>query len=156
MVVATAAVSNGKLTALKHLLLKKGFDPVKGPPSFPGANFSKNGYRSIAGVIVLGLQIFFQSLKLCHDEKPCTWWLGEKGLGSPQSRLARMLHHEYDAPEGYRFVLEGSLSFYSVSWMYIVIFNHSLLNWSSHILTVAHIIVKSKIQLNEKSYSIHK
>ena len=34
-------------------------------------------------------------------------WLGVKGLGSLQSRLARMLHHEYDALEGYRFFWGG-------------------------------------------------
>ena len=64
--------------------------------------------------------------------------LGEKGLGSLQSRPARMLHHEYDALKGYRF-LGGAISFYSVSCMSDVIFNPSLLNWSSLILTVAHI-----------------
>ena len=48
-----------------------------------------------------------------------------------------MLHHEYDAPKGYRF-LGGAISFYSVSCMSDVIFNPSLLNWSSLILTVAH------------------
>ena len=50
-----------------------------------------------------------------------------------------MLHHEYDALKGYRF-LGGAISFYSVSCMSDVIFNPSLLNWSSLILTVAHII----------------
>ena len=49
-----------------------------------------------------------------------------------------MLHHEYDALKGYRF-LGGAISFYSVSCMSDVIFNPSLLNWSSLILTVAHI-----------------
>ena len=66
-----------------------------------------------------------------------TWW---KGLGSLQSRLARMLHHEYDALKGYRF-LGGAISLYSVSCMPNVIFNPSLLNWSSLILTVAHIFI---------------
>ena len=117
---------------------KKGFDPVTGPPSFPGANFQQ---MVIVRVIVFGLRNFPQNLKLCHDEKPCAWWLGEKGLGSLQSRLARMLHHEYDALEGYRFFFGGALSFYSVSCMYKVIFNPSLLNWSSLILTVAHIFI---------------
>ena len=93
--------------------------------------------RLSLGLSFLGLQNF---LKLCHDEKPCTWWLGEKGLGSLQSRLARMLHHEYDALKGYRF-LGGAISFYSVSCMSDVIFNPSLLNWSSLILTVAHMYV---------------
>ena len=51
-----------------------------------------------------------------------------------------MLHHEYDALKGYRF-LGGAISFYSVSCMSDVIFNPSLLNWSSLILTVAHIYV---------------
>ena len=92
--------------------------------------------RLSLGLSFLGLRNF---LKLCHDEKPCTWWLGEKGLGSLQSRLARMLHHEYDALKGYRF-LGGAISFYSVSCMSDVIFNPSLLNWSSLILTVAHMI----------------
>ena len=91
--------------------------------------------RLSLGLSFLGLRNF---LKLCHDEKPCTWWLGEKGLGSLQSRLARMLHHEYDALKGYRF-LGGAISFYSVSCMSDVIFNPSLLNWSSLILTVAHV-----------------
>ena len=89
--------------------------------------------RLSLGLSFLGLRNF---LKLCHDEKPCTWGLGEKGLGSLQSRLARMLHHEYDALKGYRF-LGGAISFYSVSCMSDVIFNPSLLNWSSLILTVA-------------------
>ena len=88
--------------------------------------------RLSLGLSFLGVRNF---LKLCHDEKPCTWWLGEKGLGSLQSRLARMLHHEYDALKGYRF-LGGAISFYSVSCMSDVIFNPSLLNWSSLILTV--------------------
>ena len=57
--------------------------------------------RLSLGLSFLGLRNF---LKLCHDEKPCTWRLGEKGLGSLQSRLARMLHHEYDALKGYRFL----------------------------------------------------
>ena len=64
-----------------------------------------------------------------------------QGLGSLQSRLARMLHHEYDVLKGYRF-LGGAISFYSVSCMSDVIFNPSLLNWSSLILTVAHIVLK--------------
>ena len=51
-----------------------------------------------------------------------------------------MLHHEYDALKGYRF-LGGAISFYSVSCMSDVIFNPSLLNWSSLILTVAHIFL---------------
>ena len=51
-----------------------------------------------------------------------------------------MLHHEYDALKGYRF-LGGGISFYSVSCMSDVIFNPSLLNWSSLILTVAHIYI---------------
>ena len=51
-----------------------------------------------------------------------------------------MLHHEYDAPKGYRF-LGGAISFYSVSCMSDVIFNPSLLNWSSLILTVAHMFM---------------
>ena len=93
--------------------------------------------RLSLGLSFLGLRNF---LKLCHDEKPCTWWLGEKGLGSLQSKLARMLHHEYDALKGYRF-LGGAISFYSVSCMSDVIFNPSLLNWSSLILTVAHIYI---------------
>ena len=93
--------------------------------------------RLSLGLSFLGLRNF---LKLCRDEKPCTWWLGEKGLGSLQSRLARMLHHEYDALKGYRF-LGGAISFYSVSCMSDVIFNPSLLNWSSLILTVAHIYI---------------
>ena len=50
-----------------------------------------------------------------------------------------MLHHEYDALTGYR-VLGGAISFYSVSCMSDVIFNPSLLNWSSLILTVAHML----------------
>ena len=109
---------------------------VVGPPSFPGAKFQQMVIARLSlGLSFLGLRNF---LKLCHDEKPCTWWLGEKGLGSLQSRLARMLHHEYDALKGYRF-LGGAISFYSVSCMSDVIFNPSLLNWSSLILTVAHL-----------------
>ena len=44
------------------------------------------------------------------------------------------------ALEGYCF-FGGTLSFYSVSCMYKVIFNLSLLNWSSGVLTVAHVII---------------
>ena len=118
------------------VVVVEGFGPVTGPPSFPGANFQQMVIARLSlGLSFLGLRNF---LKLCHDEKPCTWWLGEKGVGSLQSRLARMLHHEYDALEGYRF-LGGAISFYSVSCMSDVIFNPSLLNWSSLILTVAHI-----------------
>ena len=121
---------------LRNIFCWKGFGPVTGPPSFPGANFQQMVIARLSlGLSFLGLQNF---LKLCHDEKPCTWWLGEKGLGSLQSRPARMLHHEYDALKGYRF-LGGAISFYSVSCMSDVIFNPSLLNWSSLILTVAHI-----------------
>ena len=118
------------------VVVVEGFGPVTGPPSFPGANFQQMVIARLSlGLSFLGLRNF---LKLCHDEKPCTWWLGEKGVGSLQSRLARMLHHEYDALKGYRF-LGGAISFYSVSCMSDVIFNPSLLNWSSLILTVAHI-----------------
>ena len=121
---------------LRNIFCWKGFGPVTGPPSFPGANFHQMLIARLSpGLSFLGLRNF---LRLCHDEKPCTWWLGEKGLGSLQSRLARMLHHEYDALKGYRF-LGGAISFYSVSCMSNVIFNPSLLNWSSLILTVAHI-----------------
>ena len=120
---------------LRNIFCWKGFGRVTGPPSFPGANFQQMVIARLSlGLSFLGLRNF---LKLCHDEKPCTWWLGEKGLGSLQSRLARMLHHEYDALKGYRF-LGGAISFYSVSCMSDVIFNPSLLNWSSLILTVAH------------------
>ena len=120
---------------LRNIFCWKGFGPVTGPPSFPGANFQQMVIARLSlGLSFLGLRNF---LKLCHDEKPCTWWLGEKGLGSLQSRLARMLHHEYDALKGYRF-WGGAISFYSVSCMSDVIFNPSLLNWSSLILTVAH------------------
>ena len=120
---------------LRNIFCWKGFGPVTGPPSFPGANFQQMVIARLSlGLSFLGLRNF---LKLCHDEKPCTWWLGEKGLGSLKSRLARMLHHEYDALKGYRF-LGGAISFYSVSCMSDVIFNPSLLNWSSLILTVAH------------------
>ena len=123
---------------LRNIFCWKGLGPVTGPPSFPGANFQQMVIARLSlGLSFLGLQNF---LKLCHDEKPCTWWLGEKGLGSLQSRLARMLHHEYDALKGYRF-LGGAISFYSVSCMSDVIFNPSLLNWSSLILTVAHIYI---------------
>ena len=101
--------------------------------------------RLSLGLSFLGLRNF---LKLCHDEKPCTWCLGEKGLGSLQSRLARMLHHEYDALKGYRF-LGGAISFYSVSCMSDVIFNPSLLNWSSLILTVAHMTQKTRRKKHE-------
>ena len=122
---------------LRNIFCWKGFGPVTGPPSFPGANFQQMVIARLSlGLSFLGLRNF---LKLCHDEKPCTWWLGEKGLQSLQSRLARMLHHEYDALKGYRF-LGGGISFYSVSCMSDVIFNPSLLNWSSLILTVAQMI----------------
>ena len=124
---------------LRNIFCWKGFGPVTGPPSFPGANFQQMVIARLSlGLSFLGLRNF---LKLCHDEKPWTWWLGEKGLGSLQSRLARMLHHEYDALKGYRF-LGGAISFYSVSCMSNVIFNPPLLNWSLLILTVAHMTCK--------------
>ena len=144
VVVAVAAAAAGKVVVVVVVVevvvvvvvVVEGFGPVTGPPSFPGANFQQMVIARLSlGLSFLGLRNF---LKLCHDEKPCTWWLGEKGVGSLQSRLARMLHHEYDALKGYRF-LGGAISFYSVSCMSDVIFNPSLLNWSSLILTVAHI-----------------
>ena len=59
--------------ALKHLLLKKGFNLVTGPPSFPGANCQQMVIARLSlRVIVFGLRNFLQNLKLCHDEKPCT------------------------------------------------------------------------------------
>ena len=123
---------------LRNIFCWKGFGPVTGPPSLPGANFQQMVIARLSlGLSFLGLRNF---LKLC----PCTWWLGEKGLGSLQSRLARMLHHEYDALKGYRF-LGGAISFYSVSCMSDVIFNPSLLNWSSLILTVAHMFFSTWI-----------
>ena len=61
-------------TALKHPLLKKGFDLVTGLPSFPGANFQQMVLARLSlRVIVLGLRNFLHNLKLRHDEKPCTW-----------------------------------------------------------------------------------
>ena len=53
--------------------------------------------------------------------------------------------------------LWGALSFYSVSCMYKVIFNPSLLNWSSRILTVAHVFSYANdscqtIQLESKAW----
>ena len=131
---------------LRNIFCWKGFGPVTGPPSFPGANFQQMVIARLSlGLSFLGLRNF---LKLCHDEKPCTWWLGEKGLGSLLSRLARMLHHEYYALKGYRF-FGGAISFYSVSCMSDVIFNSSLLNWSSLILTVAHIKCLAASSSNE-------
>ena len=48
-----------------------GFGPVTGPPSFPGANFQQMVIARLSlGLSFLGLRNF---LKLCHDEKPCTW-----------------------------------------------------------------------------------
>ena len=47
-----------------------------------------------------------------------------------------MKNIESDVLKGYRF-LGGAISVYSVSCMSNVIFNPSLLNWSSLILTVA-------------------
>ena len=92
---------------LRNIFCWKGFGPVTGPPSFPGANFQQMVIARLSlGLSFLGLRNF---LKLCHDEKPWTWWLGEKGLGSLQSRLARMLHHEYDALKGYRFLGGGHI-----------------------------------------------
>ena len=66
-----------------------------------------------------------------------TWW---KRLGISAIKAGQ------DAPSWiwctWRFsFLGGSLSFYSVSCMDKVMFNPSLLNWSSHILTVAHIYI---------------
>ena len=49
----------------------------------------------------------------------------------------KMKNNESDVLKGYRF-FGGGISVYSVSCMSNVIFNPSLLNWSSLILTVAH------------------
>ena len=51
-----------------------------------------------------------------------------------------MKNIESDVLKGYRF-FGGAISVYSVSCMSNVIFNPSLLNWSSLILTVAHIYI---------------
>ena len=62
-----------------------------------------------------------------------------------------MLHHEYDALKGYRF-LGGAISFYSVSCMSDVIFNPSLLNWSSLILTVAHMASRDQLSIAREGH----
>ena len=56
-------------------------------------------------------------------------------------RLARMLHHECDALEGYRFFWGDLIVLITVFRACKVLFNPSLLNWSSMssgVLTVAH------------------
>ena len=56
---------------LRNIFCWKGFGPVTGPPSFPGANFQQMVIARLSlGLSFLGLRNF---LKLCHDEKPCTW-----------------------------------------------------------------------------------
>ena len=53
------------------VVVVEGFGPVTGPPSFPGANFQQMVIARLSlGLSFLGLRNF---LKLCHDEKPCTW-----------------------------------------------------------------------------------
>ena len=66
---------------------------------------------------------------------------GKRGSAFLQSRLARLLHHECDALESYRF-FAGSLSFYCV----LHVWNHFhplptrlIFAISSHILTVAQV-----------------
>ena len=60
---------------LRNIFCWKGFGPVTGPPSFPGANFQQMVIARLSlGLSFLGLRNF---LKLCHDEKPLdlvTWW----------------------------------------------------------------------------------
>ena len=65
-----------------------------------------------------------------------------------------MLHHEYDALKGYRF-WGGAISFYSVSCMSDVIFNPSLLNWSSLILTVAHMTISYTSKALPERQALH-
>ena len=73
VVVVVVAVTT---SMLRNIFCWKGFGPVTGPPSFPGANFQQMVIARLSvGLWFLGLRNF---LKLCHDEKSCTWWLGEK------------------------------------------------------------------------------
>ena len=68
-----------------------------------------------------------------------------------------MKNIESDVLKGYRF-FGGAISVYSVSCMSNVIFSPSLLNWSSLILTVAHIYIYIqyiKIPLYIHMYSIY-
>ena len=68
---------------------------------------------------------------------PCTWWKPGERLGISAIKTGQDVHHECDALESYREVIVffWGLSFYSVPCMSGFIFNPSLLNWSSGILT---------------------
>ena len=55
-------------------MLKKGFDLVTGPPSFPGPNVQQMVLvKLLLRAIVLGLSMFLQNLKPSHHEKPCAY-----------------------------------------------------------------------------------
>ena len=75
VVVAVAAAAAGIVVVVVVevvvVVVVEGFGPVTGPPSFPGANFQQMVIARLSlGLSFLGLRNF---LKLCHDEKPCTW-----------------------------------------------------------------------------------
>ena len=68
VVVVVVAVTT---SMLRNIFCWKSFGPVTGPPSFPGANFQQMVIARLSlGLSFVGLRNF---LKLCHDEKPCTW-----------------------------------------------------------------------------------
>jgi len=77
------------------------------------------------------------NFKFCHHVR--NLGPGKRGSGFLQSRLARLLHHECDALESYRF-FAGSLSFYCVLWNHFhPLPTRLILAISSHILTVAQV-----------------
>ena len=53
------------------VVVVEGFGPVTGPPSFPGANFQQMVIARLS--LGLSFSVLRNFLKLCHDEKPCTW-----------------------------------------------------------------------------------
>ena len=78
--------------------------------------------------------------------KSQTWWDFEPAkMGS---KMLQVLHVESDVLKGYR-SFGGAISVYSVSCMSNVIFNPSLLNWSSLILTMAHMTMISPLAKNQ-------
>ena len=114
---------------------KRALTQSQGLPLFQGANFQQ---MVIVSVIVWGLRI---SSKISNyvmkrnlapgDLVKKAWDLCNQDW--PGCSIMNMMHLKVIV------FLGGALSFYSVSCMYKVIFNPSLLNWSSLTLTVAHI-----------------
>ena len=122
------------------------------PPSFPGRNFQ----QIIIGRLSVGLSFFSPEISEITGFR---WYIHASDF-PPKSQHdevlnllngLQVLHVESDVLKGYRFFW-GAISVYSVSCMSNVIFNPSLLNWSSLILTVAHIYLHIYLHLYLQIY----